>query len=194
MTTTETSTTSPPPLILPSWAHPQLGDVRSVLGIVFNQMERTEAPASKGSLDALMWALDLPGNELTPVLKQRRDRTLDVAVVEIEVGGALFVGDPYPEPQWWAERRTDPTRTMPRRLWEEVTVTGMWRGYAAGAANALGWLIGSQERATCMAPWRDGAGKRFSDRERQIMAFRLHYPDEVVRRMLEAPGVDIHAL
>jgi hypothetical protein len=194
---TESPAADPKPMVRPAWVRPDLSEVRSALGIVRGQLERTEAPASRGALYALMWALDLPDHEVTPVLRLQRERTLDVAVVEIEAGGALFVGDPYPDPAWWVERRTDPSRTMPRSLWDEIVVTGMWREFVSGAANALGWLVGAQERATCKAPDRDGAGKRFSDRDRQIMRFRLFrldYPDEVVRRMLEAPGVDIHNL
>ena len=126
-------------------------------------------------------------------MKQQRERTLLIAVSEIEVGGAIVVGRPYPGPQWWAERHIDPSRTMPRQLWEELSSTGSTREYASGAARALGWLVGAHEHATCMVPRRAADGNRISKRDLDVMAFQLFrfdYPDDEVRRRLTAPGID----
>jgi hypothetical protein len=51
----------------------------------------------------------------------------------------------------------------------------------------------AEQRATCMVPRRHGKGRRFTKDELDVMAFglfRLDYPDDVVRLMLAAPGVD----
>jgi hypothetical protein len=71
-----------------------------------------------------------------PVLKRDTERTAAAAVVEIEVGSAIFVGDPYPGPGWWAERGGQPKVMLPS-LWRELSSTGWTKDYAVGAAKAL---------------------------------------------------------
>jgi hypothetical protein len=193
MTRAEPSTTATTGLQVPSWAQPPDCEVRSALATVVQHVQDTAAPASAGAMEALMWAVSVPEDRQSPVIKQQRERTLLIAVSEIEVGGAICAGSPYPDAAWWAERQIDPSRTLSRQLWDELIVTGSAREFASGAARALGWLVGAQERATCMVPRRDGDGRWFTKHELDVMAFQLFrfdYPDDVVRRMLTAPGVD----
>lgn len=183
--------------VVPDWVRPPHREVRAAEDVTLRQFGSTKAPASLGAHHALAWLGQAPG-EPTPVAGLTREPTEAAARTEMEVASHIMSGDPYPDhPLWWEKRGIPYFEIMDAGLWARWVGNGYDQDFALGVMKAFCWLVGVFDRPTCMVPPRYGDGSHIPAQRRQLLAarlFRLDYPEDEVRKMLAAPGVDLSNL